>query len=129
MKDLIQIFRALADETRLKMLALVLKHGELCVCDFVKVLQITQSKASRHLRYLTHAGFLTDRREAVWIHYRITDHLAEAQRTILNSLPQMLGQAEVDELERKFCAWIKRKNCGVSQTKLAAAELSEAENE
>lgn len=65
MRNLASVFRALADETRLQMLALIMKYEELCVCDFVNVLEITQSKASRHLRYLLNAGFLQDRREAV----------------------------------------------------------------
>ncbi len=52
MRGLAQVFRALADETRLEMLALVMSHGELCVCDLEQVLGISQSKSSRHLRYL-----------------------------------------------------------------------------
>jgi ArsR family transcriptional regulator, arsenate/arsenite/antimonite-responsive transcriptional repressor len=45
---------------------------ELCVCDIMGALGITQSKASRHLRYLFNAGLVTDRREGLWMYYRIS---------------------------------------------------------
>ncbi|MCA9773761.1 MAG: winged helix-turn-helix transcriptional regulator [Myxococcales bacterium] len=63
--------KALADPTRLEILALLARHGELCVCDVERVLRITQSKTSRHLRYLEQAGLLQSRRDNVWMYYRI----------------------------------------------------------
>ena len=67
MKKEAQLFKSLADETRLRMLWLLMGREELCVCDIMGVLGITQSKASRHLRYLYHLGWVTDRREGVWM--------------------------------------------------------------
>ncbi len=58
-----RFFKSLADETRLKILWLLSGTEELCVCDIIDVLGITQSKASRHLRYLYHLGWVTDRRD------------------------------------------------------------------
>ena len=55
MRDAAQFFKVLADEARLKMLWLLLNHRELCVCDFMAALEITQSKASRHLGTMRHA--------------------------------------------------------------------------
>ena len=72
MKKEAQLFKSLADETRLKMLWLLMGREELCVCDIMGVLGITQSKASRHLRYLYHLGWVTDRREGVWMNYRLS---------------------------------------------------------
>ena len=72
MKKEAQLFKSLADETRLKMLWLLMNRDELCVCDIMGVLGITQSKASRHLRYLFHLGWVTDRREGVWMNYRLS---------------------------------------------------------
>jgi ArsR family transcriptional regulator, arsenate/arsenite/antimonite-responsive transcriptional repressor len=62
MKTEAQLFKALADETHLEILWLLMGQEELCVCDIMGVLGITQSKASRHLRYLFNAGLVTDRR-------------------------------------------------------------------
>ena len=56
MKEPAQFFKVLADESRLKMLWLLFNRQELCVCDVMAVLEITQSKASRHLAALRNAG-------------------------------------------------------------------------
>ncbi|HVA66352.1 MAG TPA: metalloregulator ArsR/SmtB family transcription factor [Elusimicrobiota bacterium] len=63
-------FRALADETRLRIVHLLAK-GELCVCDLMAVLRVPQSKVSRHLGYLKRAGLVADRREGFWRHYSL----------------------------------------------------------
>jgi ArsR family transcriptional regulator len=65
------IFKALSEEPRLRILNLLLTHGELCVCDIMAALELPQSTASRHLAYLKKTGWVDDRREAVWIHYSI----------------------------------------------------------
>jgi ArsR family transcriptional regulator, arsenate/arsenite/antimonite-responsive transcriptional repressor len=85
------IFKALGDETRLKILSLLLRKGELCVCRFEQHLGIGQSKASRHLRYLANCGLVQARRDAVWMHYRIHDRPGKAQRKILTSLKSILS--------------------------------------
>ena len=70
MQDVIELFKALADETRLRILNLLYER-ELCVCDVMAVLNITQSKASRHLIVLKRAGLASDRREAQWMYYSL----------------------------------------------------------
>lgn len=83
MKDLEYFFKALADVTRIQMVWLLLNKEELCVCDFIEVLKVSQSKASRHLRYLFHAGIVMDRRAGQWIHYSLTPELAPRKKEIL----------------------------------------------
>ena len=68
--DPILVLKSLSDETRLRILNL-LYDQELCVCDIMAVLQITQTKASRHLIYMKHAGLLSDRKEAQWSYYSL----------------------------------------------------------
>lgn len=80
MKSLVPFFRALADETRMRIVMLLL-HGELCVCDLMAILDTPQSKLSRHLAYLKHSGIVSGRREGVWMHYSL--------RTSLNDLYQV----------------------------------------
>ena len=63
MKEAARFFKILADESRLKMLWLLFNRRELCVCDIMAVLEITQSKASRHLATMRNVGIVTDRRE------------------------------------------------------------------
>jgi ArsR family transcriptional regulator len=64
------LFKALADATRLRILGLLLT-GEVCVCDIHESLKIPQPKASRHLAYLRRTGLVETRREGLWIHYRL----------------------------------------------------------
>jgi ArsR family transcriptional regulator, arsenate/arsenite/antimonite-responsive transcriptional repressor len=71
-KDLLTIFKALSDETRLRILKL-LEHGELCVCDMVAAFDMIQPRISFHLSVLKQAGFLRDRKDGKWMHYSIDD--------------------------------------------------------
>lgn len=73
MKDLERIFKGLSDQTRLRILNLLL-HGELCVCDIQYVLQSSQPNVSRHLTYLKNSGLVLDRREGARIYYHLVQH-------------------------------------------------------
>jgi ArsR family transcriptional regulator, arsenate/arsenite/antimonite-responsive transcriptional repressor len=68
--DLVTLFAALADPTRLRLLNLM-KGREVCVCYFVEILKQGQPKISRHLAYLRRAGVVEARRDGKWMHYRI----------------------------------------------------------
>jgi len=114
MRNLAQVYKAFSDETRLQILALLLHHGELCVCDVEKALDITQSKASRHLRYLLHTGLVEDRREGVWIHYRITAGLGPEAREVLKSLRHLLTGDRMGELEQRLLVWQVAKQAGAA---------------
>ena len=64
----VTLFKALADATRIRLLRLLIKH-ELSVNELVKVLKMGQSRISRHLRVLSDAGLLTNRRDGLWVFY------------------------------------------------------------
>ena len=86
-----RFFQALGDTTRLRLLN-IMGDQELCVCYFVEVLDQPQPKISRHLAYLRRAGIVEARREAKWMHYRITP-------------PSDAGAAQ---LLRQTLAWLKQ---------------------
>ncbi len=67
-----RLFKALADETRLRIVAL-LTHGELCVCHVEAALDLTQPNASRHLGILRNAGIVVTRRKQNWVFYRLAE--------------------------------------------------------
>ena len=71
MEKLLDVLKSLSDETRLRILNL-LYDRELCVCDVMETLQISQAKASRHLIYLKNAGLAKDRKHAQWAYYALT---------------------------------------------------------
>lgn len=109
MKVLRDTFKALSDETRLQIMTLLLEQEELCVCDFVGALGQTQSKVSRHLRYLYNAGLVEDRREGLWMHYRISTQLDPEQATVLAALSQAVGDEQKRELRAALEQWFAQK--------------------
>ena len=70
MKDLVKVMKALSDETRLRILKVLLER-ECCVCEVMQALDISQSRASRNLGILEDAGFLKARRDGTWIVYSV----------------------------------------------------------
>jgi len=74
MHRIAQIYKALSEEMRLRILML-LTHGELCVCDIMAVLNEPQSKVSRHLAYLKNSGLIQGKRVGTWMHYFVKDPL------------------------------------------------------
>lgn len=105
--DLAQLFAALADPTRLRLLNLM-SGREVCVCYFVAILRQGQPKISRHLAYLRNAGIVSARREGKWMHYSIRWPENSAAVSILNTVLQSLAantgmQADVARLERACC--------------------------
>ncbi len=65
------LFKCLSEPVRLRILFLLLDKSELCVCDIVDTLGLSQSVVSRHLAYLRNNGLLSTRREGVWIYYQV----------------------------------------------------------
>ena len=110
MKAFAELFKSLADETRLKILWLLMNQEELCVCDIMKTLDITQSKASRHLRYLYHLGWVSDRREGLWMYYRLAVLQGSSAAHLLEVLAaDMATRPEAQEVLRRLKAWLERK--------------------
>jgi ArsR family transcriptional regulator len=81
-----QIFRACADESRLRILHLIFINGEMCISDVEKILDFTQAKTSRHLTYLKNSGILSFRRYNHWVFYQIKDEVAEIIKQIFQFL-------------------------------------------
>ncbi len=70
MQNLIKAIKALSDETRIRILKVLLEK-ECCVCEVMQALDISQSRASRNLRILQDAGFLRTRRDGTWVVYSV----------------------------------------------------------
>lgn len=92
-----ELFKALADRTRLRLLSL-LGDDEVCVCFFVEVLGQSQPKVSRHLAYLRRAGVVAARREGKWMHYRVVEPADERAARVLRETRAWL--AEDQEMRR-----------------------------
>jgi len=115
MKEAARFFKVLADESRLKMLWLLFNRQELCVCDIMAVLEITQSKASRHLATLRNIGIVTDRREGQWSYYSLSpvkDKLAREHLILLKA--NLSRRPDAKELLLKLRSWLKEKKRNTS---------------
>lgn len=89
----VELFHALSDETRLKIIHLLSK-GERCVCELTDSLDAAQSRLSFHLRVLKDAGIVSDRKEGRWVYYELDreafDEVGElVSRMKPRSLPQL----------------------------------------
>jgi ArsR family transcriptional regulator len=110
MKQESRFFKSLADETRLQILWLLMVKEELCVCDIMGVIGVTQSKASRHLRYLYNLGLVTDRREGLWMYYRIAVAPGSWQEKQMRLLAEMLqDQPAAQVLRERLQQWLQSK--------------------
>ena len=92
MKTLARTFKALSDVTRLDIMSLVFGHGHVCPCEVEQILGVTQSKASRHLRYLRNAGLLEDRRDGLIVNYHLPSEPGGDARAVLESLEEILAR-------------------------------------
>ncbi|WP_304639168.1 metalloregulator ArsR/SmtB family transcription factor [Pseudomonas sp.] len=68
-------FKCLSDDTRARSILLIASEGELCVCELVCALDVSQPKVSRHLAELRSCGLLQDRRQGQWIYYSLHESL------------------------------------------------------
>lgn len=84
MKQELALFKALSDETRLRIMVLLCEN-ELCVCQLMRALDLDQAKVSRHLSVLRNRGLVNDRREGLWIFYSLVEPRNELERRVFNS--------------------------------------------
>lgn len=100
-------FKALGEETRLKMLGL-LEERELCVCDVMEVLELAQSTASRHLGYLKNSGWVTGRREGKWMYYRLHPGVTTdpVQQAIVGHISRL---QEIQKLRERLETYLEQK--------------------
>ena len=78
-------FKLLADETRLSILTLLSGYEELCVCELVETLHLSQPKISRHLALLKQSGLVSDSRQGHWVYYRLSATTPQWCREILET--------------------------------------------
>jgi ArsR family transcriptional regulator, arsenate/arsenite/antimonite-responsive transcriptional repressor len=99
MNDLVRTFKALSDETRLRIIKL-LEQGELCVCDITSALDIVQPKVSFHLSVLKEAGFIKDRKQGKWIHYSLAEKDLFRRMLVLSACERMQDTSIAEDRKR-----------------------------
>lgn len=94
------MFKAFADETRLRILHLLTRKNELCVCDIMKVLRLPQSKVSRHLAYLRGARLVQDRKQGLWSYYALAKPGSAFHRRLIGCLEGCFKEVPVMKKDR-----------------------------
>jgi ArsR family transcriptional regulator len=102
--ELVAIARTLADPTRVRIIT-ALSHGELCVCELVDVLGISQSSLSSHLQICRQAGVVTTRRDSRWIYYSLASRYSPLIKTIFSELQTL----RTDEQLRRDARRLKKR--------------------
>jgi ArsR family transcriptional regulator, arsenate/arsenite/antimonite-responsive transcriptional repressor len=111
-RPLSRLFRALGDETRLRIVAL-LSHGELCVCHLERALELSQPNASRQLGILKSAGIVDSRREGTWVYYAIVEQQSAAVGHMLATLTTAFGAERAIKADHAKL----RRSCGPNACK------------
>ena len=93
-------FKALADQTRLRIISL-LRAGEICVCDIHGSLGLPQPTVSRHLAYLRKTGLVDTRKDGLWVHYRLAELPDPVMQALLDAVTHAIGHAEAGVRDRK----------------------------
>lgn len=119
MREFIGITKALADESRVRVL-LALRPGELCVCQITELLALAPSTVSKHLSILEQAGLVLSRKAERWVYYRLPEKpatavvreaLAWVQRS-LDTAPQAVRDArELQKILKQDAKKISRRQC------------------
>ena len=101
MRDFVKLFKALSDETRLRMLNILLER-ECCVCEVMQALDISQTRASRNLTALYNAGFLKLRRDGFWSLYSIDmDDMNEFVADLVRAVAKAMEGSKVLDQDRQ----------------------------
>lgn len=106
-RPLTRLFRALGDETRLRIVAL-LAHGELCVCHLEQALELSQPNVSRQLAVLRAAGVVDSRRAGPWVYYALA---AQEHATVAAMLVALTSSFGAERAIRADHAKLRR-SCG-----------------
>jgi len=95
------LFRALSDATRLRMLLLLHGEGELCVCELVHALDLGQPKVSRHLAMLREMGVVATRRQGQWVFYRLHPEMPPWAHAVLDAAATGMAEDATHRADRQ----------------------------
>ena len=107
MQNLLNIFKALSEKIRLRIIKL-LEGGELCVCDIVAALDMSQPKVSFHLNTLKEVGIIKDRKQGRWTHYSL-DESDLFKRFLLLSISDRISEEMVAEDRKRLADFLQHK--------------------
>ncbi|MCJ8314739.1 MAG: metalloregulator ArsR/SmtB family transcription factor [Saccharospirillaceae bacterium] len=105
-----QFFKCLSEELRLNTVLLIFSEGELCVCELMAALDVTQPKISRHLALLRSNGLLNDTRRGQWVYYSIAKNLPQWSTSILDTLYKS-SSTPINQFKQQLKTMKNRPSC------------------
>ena len=104
-----EFFKVLADETRLRCLALIYENRELCVCELIHALDLPQSKISRHLSLIKLNKLIIDRREGQWVLYSLHPDISTFKDNIIKtSIKELIDKSPFKEDKKRLLEMANR---------------------
>ena len=108
MRGVVDIAKALSDGNRVRA-TLFLRHGELCVCQIIEMLQLAPSTVSKHMSVLQQAGLVEARKEGRWHYYKRPDRPAKPARMALRWVDECLSDLPESKHDDKRLAAVLKK--------------------
>ena len=94
LKKVTKILKALADESRIRMLALLKERNGLCVCEITEIIGLSQPTISSHLKKLQDAEIITYSKDGLWVNYSLDENMEKEVKQLLDSMVQILSEDE-----------------------------------
>lgn len=113
--QLVDIFKALAEESRLRILALLMQD-EMCVCEIEECLKMTQSNVSRHLTALKNGGIVDSYKKAQWTYYKVSEGFKTENENLWIYLDQKMSSIPSFNTDAEECRKCKRQDLCISKT-------------
>jgi len=99
--DFLQLFKALGDETRLRLVNLLVQSGKsICVCEMTDALLVPQYQVSRHLTVLKGLGLLKSERIGTWVYYSLNSGVTECTADLMRLIKKHFKQRYPDDIRR-----------------------------
>ena len=92
--EIIKILKALSDENRVRILSLLNKRQNICVCEIREIIGLSQPTISSHLKVLENAGLIENSKEGKWINYKLNSYLGAEKRKILNQILSAIDECK-----------------------------------
>lgn len=114
LKQITKNLKALADENRIRILNLLYRKKDLCVCEITEVIGLSQPTISSHLKLLESSNLVTYSKDGKWINYRINPEIDKRMKQILDTVAEVLKvDKKIKEDEAKIDRIDRKKICGV----------------
>ena len=106
MQEYLEKFKALSDETRLRIVHLLIeKNTPLCVCEFTDALEVPQYNISRHLKILRHAKLIEENKKGRWVYFALSktkDAFTELIFEAIRKIPKSILSKDLEEIDKRL---------------------------